>query len=147
MLDEAKRVFKPELFNRMDDVIVFRPLSRDDVGLILELELHQVRARMAAKHIEIQLSPEAKTFLIEKGFDENYGARPLRRAIEKFVQDPLAEDILAGRLGAAQSVEVRRAGDKLVFVPVEKTEISDTKAEVSDQETEVRGQRSEVSKQ
>jgi ATP-dependent Clp protease ATP-binding subunit ClpC len=117
MLDEAKRVFKPELFNRMDDVIVFRPLSRHDVGLILELELLQVRARMAAKHIEIQLSPEAKAFLIEKGFDEVYGARPLRRAIEKFVQDPLAEDILAGRLGAAQSVEVRRAGDTLVFVP------------------------------
>jgi ATP-dependent Clp protease ATP-binding subunit ClpA len=90
------------------------------VGLILELELAQVRARMTAKHIEIQLSPEAKAFLIEKGFDETYGARPLRRAIEKFVQDPLAEDILAGRLGAAQSVEVRRAGDKLVFVPVEK---------------------------
>jgi len=118
MLDEAKRVFKPELFNRMDDVIVFRPLNRDDVGQILELEMKQVRERMAAKHIEIRLSPEAKAFLMEKGFDETYGARPLRRAIEKYVQDPLAEDILSGRLGAAQSVEVQRAGDKLVFVPV-----------------------------
>ncbi len=134
MLDEAKRVFKPELFNRMDDVIVFRPLSRDDVGLILELELAQVRARMAAKHIEIQLSPEAKAFLIEKGFDEVYGARPLRRAIEKFVQDPLAEDILSGRLGAAQSVEVRRAGDKLVFVPKEKSDVSDQRSEVSNKQ-------------
>ncbi|MCG2659241.1 MAG: ATP-dependent Clp protease ATP-binding subunit [Kiritimatiellae bacterium] len=135
MLDEAKRVFKPELFNRMDDVIVFRPLSRDDVGLILELELVQVCAHMAAKHIEIQLSLEAKAFLIEKGFDETYGARPLRRAIEKFVQDPLAEDILAGRLGAAQSVEVRRTGDKLVFVPADKpaksVEVKDQKSEVS----------------
>ncbi len=117
MLDEAKRVFKPELFNRMDDVIVFRQLTRDDVGSILDLELNQVRARMSAKHIAIQLSPEAKAFLIEKGFDATYGARPLRRAIEKYVQDPLAEDILAGRLGNTQSVEVRCEGDKLVFVP------------------------------
>jgi len=127
MLDEAKRVFKPELFNRMDDVIVFRPLQRDDVGQILELEMNQVRARMTAKHIEIWLSPEAKEFLIEKGFDNVYGARPLRRAIEKFVQDPLAEDILAGRMGAAQSVEVRCAGDKLVFVPAGKSAEAETK--------------------
>lgn len=117
ILDEAKRVFKPELFNRMDDVIVFRPLNRDDVGQILDLELAQVCARMTAKHVAIQLNPEAKAFLIEKGFDETYGARPLRRAIEKFVQDPLAEDILAGRLNGAQSIEVQRAGDKLIFVP------------------------------
>ena len=130
MLDEAKRVFKPELFNRLDDVIVFRPLNRDDVGSILELELNQVRARMATKHVAIQLSPEAKAFLIEKGFDETYGARPLRRAIEKYVQDPLAEDILAGRLGASPSVEVRRDGDKLIFVPMEKPEAGDQRSEV-----------------
>ncbi len=130
MLDEAKRVFKPELFNRMDDVIVFRPLNRDDVGLILDLELAQVCARMTAKHIAIRLSAEAKAFLVEKGFDETYGARPLRRAIEKFVQDPLAEDILAGRLGAAQSVEVRRAGDKLVFVPMGASVAADKPAAV-----------------
>lgn len=118
MLEEAKRVFKPELFNRLDDIIVFRPLNRDDVAAILELEMAQVRARMAAKQVEIRLTPEAKAFLIEKGFDEVYGVRPLRRAIEKFVQDPLAEDILSGRLGTAPVVEVQRAGDKLSFVPL-----------------------------
>ncbi|MBI2439913.1 MAG: ATP-dependent Clp protease ATP-binding subunit [Lentisphaerae bacterium] len=118
MLDEAKHVFKPELINRLDDMIVFRPLSREDVAAILELEMAQVRARMATKHVEIRLTPEAKAFLIEKGFDEVYGVRPLRRAIEKFVQDPLAEEILAGRLGAAPAVEVQRAGEKLTFVPV-----------------------------
>ena len=75
---------------------------------------------MATKHIEIQLSPEAKAFLIDKGFDETNGARPLRRAIEKHVQDPLAEEVLTGRLGTAQSVAVRFAGDKLVFVPADK---------------------------
>jgi ATP-dependent Clp protease ATP-binding subunit ClpC len=134
MLDEAKRIFKPELFNRLDDMIVFRPLTREDAGAILELELRQVRDRMAAKHVEIQLSPEAKTFLIEKGFDEVYGARPLRRAIEKYVQDPLAEEILAGRLGAAApSVQIRRVEDKLVFVPAAKTEGNGQKAEVGDQ--------------
>ncbi|MBI2437574.1 MAG: ATP-dependent Clp protease ATP-binding subunit, partial [Lentisphaerae bacterium] len=123
MLEEAKHVFKPELLNRLDDVIVFRPLSREDVALILELEMAQVRARMATRHVEIRLTPEAKAFLIEKGFDEVYGVRPLRRAIEKFVQDPLAEEILSGRLGAAPAVEVQRSGDKLSFVPVATPEV------------------------
>ncbi len=117
ILDEAKRVFKPELLNRVDDIVVFRPLTREDAGRILDLELAQVLARLADKQVMLDLKPDARAFLVEKGFDEAYGARPLKRAIEKYLQDPLAEDLLAGRLAGAPVVAVRRDGDRLAFAP------------------------------
>ncbi|MDK1046382.1 MAG: ATP-dependent Clp protease ATP-binding subunit, partial [Anaerolineales bacterium] len=84
MLDEAKRVFRPELMNRVDDLLVFRPLSREDVAKILELELAKVFSLVAGKEIRIRLSDEAKDFLIRKGYEATSGARPLRRAVEKY---------------------------------------------------------------
>jgi ATP-dependent Clp protease ATP-binding subunit ClpC len=116
LLDEAKRVFRPELLNRVDDVIVFRQLTREDVTLILDLELAQVLQRIAAKNIRVNLTAAARAFLIEKGFDEQYGARPLRRAVEKYLQDPLAEAILAGRVHEAASVDVVLDKDHFEFV-------------------------------
>ncbi|MBU4201133.1 MAG: ATP-dependent Clp protease ATP-binding subunit [Verrucomicrobia bacterium] len=116
MLEEAKRVFRPELLNRVDDVIVFRQLTRDDVGRILDLELTKVTERIAAKHIQVHLSAEAKAFLIEKGYDEAYGARPLRRAVEKYLQDPLAESILSGHVSEAETVDVVLDQDHLNFI-------------------------------
>jgi len=118
ILDETKRAFRPELFNRVDDVIVFRQLTREDVGGILELELDKVCKRIAAQKIELRLGTEAKTFLIDKGFSETYGARPLRRAVEKYLQDSVAEEILAGRISASAAVNVRVEGDKLKFEQV-----------------------------
>ncbi len=117
MMEEAKRVFRPELINRVDDLIVFRPLSRDDVARILDLELAKVIERIAAKNIRVVLAAEARAFLIEKGYDEQYGARPLRRAVEKYLQDPLAEAILGGQINAAAAVEVKLNQDHFVFVP------------------------------
>ena len=114
MLEESKRVFKPELLNRIDDIIVFRQLNREDVSHILDLEVTKVKDRLATKKIELHLTEAAREFLIGKGFDPTYGARPLRRAVERYLEDPLAEEILRGNL-AAETVEVTVEGDRLHF--------------------------------
>ncbi len=115
MLEEAKRVFKPELINRIDDVIVFRQLSRDDVVRICDVELDKVHLRLATKAIDLHITDEAREFLIAKGYDPAFGARPLRRAIERYLEDPLADEILRGNIHAAETVEVSVDGDKLRF--------------------------------
>ena len=115
MLEEAKRVFKPELLNRLDDMIVFRQLTRDDVIKILDLEVQKVKERLTAKHIDIHLADSAREFLINKGFDPMYGARQLRRAVERHLEDPLAEEILRGHLSSVEVVEVTAENDKLKF--------------------------------
>ena len=115
-LDEAKRLFKPELLNRLDDIIVFRSLDKAGIERILDLELAKVMARVAAKGARVGLSQEAREFLIEKGFDGASGARNLRRAVERYVQDPMAEEILSGRLVMEKDIEVRRGKDGLQFV-------------------------------
>ena len=115
MMDEAKRVFRPELLNRVDDVIVFRPLSRPDLVRILDLELEKIRSRLTAKKLKLHLTPPALDFLIEKGYAPEYGARPMRRAVERFVEDPLAERILSGDLGSSEPIEVVVDGDSLRF--------------------------------
>lgn len=115
MLEEAKLVFRPELINRLDDMIVFRQLSQEDVGKILELELAKVSTRMADKQVKIYLNDKVKTFLIKKGFDITNGARPLRRAVEKYLQDPLAEEILTGRINRSVTIDVFLEKGKLKF--------------------------------
>ncbi len=98
LLEEAKRAFRPELLNRFDETIVFKRLSREDVSKILELELSKIRRRLSAKDMTLELSPAAADFLASKGCDEAMGARPLRRAVRRYVEDPLAEKILRGEL-------------------------------------------------
>jgi ATP-dependent Clp protease ATP-binding subunit ClpC len=115
LLEEAKRAFKPEFLNRLDDVIVFRSLNRGDMGQIVHLEVTKVKSRLKYKDVEIVLTPGATEFLIEKGYDPQFGARPLRRAVERYLQDPLAEEILRGNIKPSETVEVTVAGDKLVF--------------------------------
>jgi len=115
MMEEAKRAFKPEFLNRFDDMIVFRRLDRSNVSKILTLELSKVRERLAAKGKRIELTRSAREFLVEKGFDEASGARPLRRAVERYIEDPLAEEILKGSLGEGKKIEVTRKSDALVF--------------------------------
>ncbi len=115
MLEEAKRVFKPELLNRIDDIIVFRQLTRQDVISILDVEVEKVRKRLAHKNIDIRLSDSARDFLIEKGYDPAFGARPLRRAIERYLEDPLAEEILRGKIHESEVVEVTADNDGLQF--------------------------------
>lgn len=115
MLDEAKRVFKPEFLNRFDDLIVFRQLNRRDVSKILDLELAKVTGRLKAKGQRLTLNRAARALLIDKGFNIAMGARPLRRALEKHIEDPLAEEILRGHFSDCKAIEVAVQGEKLIF--------------------------------
>ena len=115
VLEEAKRVFKPEFLNRISDITFFRPLDKNDLVKIVELETANFAKRIAERKITLEFTPEAKTLLIEKGYDEKYGARPLRRAVEHYLEDPLAEAILRGDVKDGEPVLVTRDGDKLVF--------------------------------
>src|SRR5262249_16933631 len=98
ILDESKRVFKPEFLNRLDDLIVFRQLERNDLLKIVDLEVAKVIERVRAKNIQIQLDRSAVELLVDKGYDPTYGARPMRRAVEKYLEDPLAEEFLRGNI-------------------------------------------------
>jgi ATP-dependent Clp protease ATP-binding subunit ClpC len=116
IMDEAKRTFKPEFLNRIDDVIVFRSLTKPDLIEILDLEIKKVMERLKNKNIILSLDEKAKDFLVEKGYDPNYGARPMRRSVERFLEDPLAEEILKGSLHENDPVHVSVDKDKLVFI-------------------------------
>jgi ATP-dependent Clp protease ATP-binding subunit ClpC len=115
LLGEVKKAFKPEFLNRIDDIIVFRPLSKEDLTKIITLEVRQVTNRLKEKGIEIAIAQDGLDFLIEKGYDPVYGARPLKRTIQRYVEDPLSEEIIAGRLKNGSKIKVKRNGDQLVF--------------------------------
>lgn len=115
ILDEAKKVFRPEFLNRLDDVIVFRTLTRPDLIQILELEISKVAKRLKGKNLKIELDEPAKSFLVEKGYDPQYGARPMRRAVERYLEDPLAEEILRGHLHEGEPIQVSSDTEKLIF--------------------------------
>jgi ATP-dependent Clp protease ATP-binding subunit ClpC len=93
---EVERHFRPEFLNRLDDIIVFKALSREDLVTIVDYELRKVRGRLGEHGLELELTAEARQFLIDKGYNPDFGARPLRRAIEHYVEDPLSEEILRG---------------------------------------------------
>jgi ATP-dependent Clp protease ATP-binding subunit ClpC len=117
--DEIEKVFRPEFINRVNDIIVFRHLNDEDMKQVIDLELQKVRDRLKEKGIALELTDEAKEFLVKKGTNTDFGARPLRRAIESFIEDPLAEELLKGEFAGKSSVkiEVKKVGDKkqLVF--------------------------------
>jgi ATP-dependent Clp protease ATP-binding subunit ClpC len=115
LLEEAKKVFKPEFINRLDDIIVFHQLSKDNLMHIVDLEVGKVLKRVKAKEVHIELEASAKEFLIEKGYDPTYGARPMRRAVEKYLEDPFAEELLRGNVKAGDVVHVVAENGKLVF--------------------------------
>ncbi|OGW78825.1 MAG: hypothetical protein A3I73_00800 [Omnitrophica bacterium RIFCSPLOWO2_02_FULL_45_16] len=115
LLEEVKKVFKPEFLNRVDDTIVFRPLTRDDLEYIVEIEIKEVESRLKDQKIFIELAKEAKDFLIERGFDKIFGARPLKRTIQRFLEDPLAEEIIKGNYKNGANVKVAAKADHLEF--------------------------------
>jgi len=115
ILEETKRVFKPEFLNRLDDIIVFHSLSKPDLVKIVDLEMTKVIDRIKAKDVHLTLDASAQEFLIEKGYDPTYGARPMRRAVERFLEDPMAEEILRGKISPGDLVTVKRDGEKLAF--------------------------------
>jgi len=115
ILDEAKKTFRPEFLNRLDDMIVFRSFTKPDLIQILDLEINKVLERLRHKNLRLELDAKAKDFLVEKGYDPQYGARPMRRSVERFLEDPLAEEILKGNLHEGEPITVTAENDKLVF--------------------------------
>ena len=115
ILDESKRVFKPEFLNRLDDMIVFHQLERNDLVKIVDLEVAKVIKRVRAKDIKVHLDTTAVDFLIDKGYDPTYGARPMRRAVAKYLEDPLAEEFLRGNIKPGAMLEAHAAGEQLAF--------------------------------
>ncbi len=115
VLEEAKKTFRPEFLNRLDDSIVFRSFTKPDLIQILNLEVEKVLERLRKKNLRLELDEKAKDFLVEKGYDPQYGARPMRRAVERFFEDPLAEEILKGVLHEGDLIMVSANEEKLVF--------------------------------
>ncbi len=108
VLAELRRGFRPEFLNRVDDIIVFRPLGTEELSVIVELQLRRLQSLLAERKITLQVSDEAKQFIAEEGYDPAYGARPLKRAIQRLVQNPLAIRVLEGEFSEGDTVVVDR---------------------------------------
>lgn len=115
LLDATKKVFRPEFLNRVDDTIVFHQLAKEHLKEIIDIELQELRDRLADKKMNLELSDEARTFLIDKGFDPVYGARPLKRTIQRYVENILSEEILSGKFKENDTIRAERDGETLVF--------------------------------
>ncbi len=115
LMDELRKTFQPEFLNRIDEVVVFNSLSKEDLIQIVNLMVDKVKRRLTEKEVKLKLSNEAKEFLIDKGYDPSFGARPLRRAIQRFIEDPLAMEMLKGKFPAGSTIQIKVEKGKLVF--------------------------------
>ncbi|HYL28376.1 MAG TPA: ATP-dependent chaperone ClpB [Gemmatimonadales bacterium] len=113
--DELRTFFRPEFLNRVDDVIVFHQLSREDIVAIVDLQLEHLRRLLADRHLGLEVTPDARQLLAEQGYDPVYGARPLKRAIQRLLQNPIALEVLEGVYHAGDVIRVERKGDGLRF--------------------------------
>jgi ATP-dependent Clp protease ATP-binding subunit ClpC len=115
LLDETKKVFRPEFLNRVDDTIVFHPLTRQDLEQIIHIELKEVQDRLKAKKMELVLSDEVLKFLIDQGYDPVFGARPLKRTIQRYIENVLAEEILGGKFQEGDKIRAEIRGERISF--------------------------------
>jgi ATP-dependent Clp protease ATP-binding subunit ClpB len=115
VMGEMRQAFRPEFLNRLDEVIVFEPLDKEEIARIVEIQVRALASRLAARRLEIELTPAAKEYLAERGYDPSFGARPLKRLIQREVQDPLAMKLLSGELAEGGRIVVDRQGDGLTF--------------------------------
>ena len=115
--DEIERAFNPEFLNRVDETIVFHTLDRDEIGQIVYILMKEIDERLAEEGLTLSLSEAATSFLVEKGYDEKFGARPLRRAIQRYVEDPLSEKILTAEFSSGDEivVDVNEDGEGLTM--------------------------------
>jgi len=115
--DAMKKLFNPEFLNRIDDTIVFRNLDKEDIMQIISIEIKDLYKNLEENKMDLILDQSAKEFLVEKGYDEKYGARPLRRAIQKYIEDPLAEEILRGSFKEGTKIVAKHVegAEELVF--------------------------------
>jgi ATP-dependent Clp protease ATP-binding subunit ClpC len=129
--DAMRKLFNPEFLNRVDETIVFRNLDKEDILKIIDIELKDLLKNIKDNKMKFELDITAKNFLVEKGFDEKYGARPLRRAIQKYVEDPIAEEILKGTFKEGSGIVAKH------YPPSEELDfVDETPAEVTDEEKE-----------
>ena len=112
IMGELKKVFRPEFLNRIDDVIVFHKLQKDEIKQIVDLLLRRIRESMADRGLQLELTDEAKDLLVDKGWDPAMGARPLRRAIQRYIEDPLADFVLRSELTPGATVMVEKAPEE-----------------------------------
>src|SRR5262249_2784434 len=115
VMEALRSHFRPEFLNRVDDTILFRPLSEDDLLKIVDLQLGRFNAQLAEKKVRLDVTPEAKRLLASEGFDPVYGARPLKRVIQRDLMNPLALEMLQGKVGEGDVVKVGEKGGKLSF--------------------------------
>ncbi len=116
VLDALRFHFRPEFLNRLDDIIIFHPLNREDIKKIVDIQMKRLNKRLADNKLTLDLSPEAREVLAADGFDPSYGARPLKRAIQRLIENPLASEILSGKFSPDDNIKVVSAGDKFQFV-------------------------------
>ncbi|MBN2531538.1 MAG: ATP-dependent Clp protease ATP-binding subunit [Spirochaetales bacterium] len=114
-LSELKKLFNPEFINRVDEIVVFHALSKEHISRILDLLIEEIEERLVDQEMKLEMKPKAKEFFIEQGFDEKYGARPLRRTLQKFIEDPLSIEILKGKFKIGSCIVIDLKGDKIVF--------------------------------
>jgi ATP-dependent Clp protease ATP-binding subunit ClpC len=122
VLEELRRAFRPEFINRIDDIIVFHALSKEDITAIVRLMVGRINQQLADKGIRVEPTELALDLLVRKGFDATYGARQLRRTIQKHVEDPLAEAIVRGQFSEGARIEVDADGENFVFREIQVAE-------------------------
>ncbi|OGL15341.1 MAG: hypothetical protein A3K12_16045 [Candidatus Rokubacteria bacterium RIFCSPLOWO2_12_FULL_71_19] len=115
ILDLLRQTLRPEFLNRIDEVVVFRPLGREEIAAIVGIQTRHLLQRLAARRVALELTPAAEELLAQEGFDPAFGARPLKRTIQKMVQDPLAMSLLEGEFGEGDTVVADADGDEIVF--------------------------------
>jgi len=117
LMDELKKHFAPEFLNRLDDVVIFKTLTKKEIGKIVDLEVTNLKGRVEEIGYKLQINKTVRDYLIETGYDEDYGARPLNRAIQKYVEDPVSEEILKGRVKEGQTIKVSyvKSKEKIVI--------------------------------
>jgi ATP-dependent Clp protease ATP-binding subunit ClpC len=129
IMGELKKVFRPEFLNRIDEVIVFHKLTKEEISSIVELLLKRIRESLAERELSLNLSESAADFLVEKGWDPSMGARPLRRAIQRYIEDPLADEVLSQSMPAGSTIEVDKApeeDEKDVTITIVKPKVRET---------------------
>ena len=114
-MDALKAKFRPEFLNRIDDIIVFHKLNKEDTAKIAQILLASLRKRLAVMEVSMEITDSAMELLIEKGYDDNYGARPLKRVIQRHIEDKLSEEILKGELVGKTKIIIDRVGDEFSF--------------------------------
>jgi ATP-dependent Clp protease ATP-binding subunit ClpC len=112
---ELKRTFNPEFLNRVDEIVMFHPLTLEHIVQIVDIQVERLNKQLIEKGLTVELDEEAKRWLAEKGYDPSYGARPLKRVIQKYIEDPLSEEVVRGRFKQGGVIEVKRGGDELTF--------------------------------